>query len=384
MNKLKVVVIFGGKTAEHEISLISAKNIMDALDKTKYEIIPVGITKEGKWLVGQISDFLQDTDNPKSVRINQANTKPVAIIDQENHTTLVDLISGSILSNIDVVFPIIHGTNGEDGTLQGLLKLANIPFIGPSVLGSAIGMDKDVMKRLLRDAAIPIGDFLVFDLTDKDKIIFQEIEKKIGLPLFVKPANAGSSVGISKVRSEKELKQAVAEAFRFDNKILIEEAIIGDEIEIAVLGNENPMASLPGKIIPNHEFYSYEAKYVDENGASTEVPVKLPEEKIKNIQDIAIKTFKTLCCEGMARVDGFLKNDGEFIINEINTIPGFTKISMYPKLWQASGLSYPDLLDKLISLAIERFEREKEINTNSKQYRPEADQPLAGAVRIKN
>ena len=242
------------------------------------------------------------------------------------------------------------------------MKLAGVPFVGSDVLGSAIGMDKDVVKRLLRDAGISIADFVTFKRPDN--IIFEDVQEKLGLPLFVKPANAGSSIGINKVHDEDEFDAAVKEAFKFDQKIIIEEAIIGREIEVAVLGNENPEASIPGEVIPHHEFYDYSAKYLDENGAGLEIPAKLTDEETKKIQATAIKTFRTLCCEGMARVDGFLTESGEFIINEINTIPGFTKISMYPKLWEASGLPYSKLIDRLIELAIGRFEREKQIETN--------------------
>jgi D-alanine-D-alanine ligase len=289
------------------------------------------------------------------------SSEHVALVPKDNRNQLVNLSSRESLGPIDVVFPVLHGPFGEDGTVQGLLKLFNVPFVGASVLGSAIGMDKDVMKRLLRDAGIPIPDFLVFHKESIDEIDFEQVKKQLGLPLFIKPANLGSSVGIHKVKDESQFMPAILDAFQYDVKILIEEYIKGREIECSVLGNENPIVSIPGEIIPQHEFYSYEAKYIDEKGASLEIPAKLSPEIIKQIQDVALRAFKALCCEGMARVDFFLRNEKEIFVSEINTIPGFTKISMYPKLWEASGIPYTELIDKLIQLALERFEREKKI-----------------------
>jgi len=318
--KKKVGILFGGKSAEHEISLLSAKNVYEAIDKSKFEPVLVKIEKTGKW---QMTDVFQ----------------------------------------FDVIFPILHGPFGEDGTIQGFLKLADIPFVGPGVLGSAAGMDKVVMKRLFRDAAIPIGKFLSFKSHEKS-FSFAEIEAAVGSPFFIKPANMGSSVGISKVRNEAEYTAAVKNAFQYDAKIIIEEFIPGREIECAVLGNEEPAASLPGEIISAHEFYSYDAKYLDDKGASLQIPAKLDEDTTKRIQELAVKVFQTLCCEGLSRVDFFLKVNGEVIVNEINTMPGFTKISMYPKMWEASGISYTDLITKLIELAISRFEKELELKTS--------------------
>jgi D-alanine-D-alanine ligase len=273
----------------------------------------------------------------------------------ENH----GLVNGPAL---DVVFPILHGPFGEDGTVQGLLKLADIPFVGADVLGSAIGMDKDVMKRLLRDAGIKIGNF--FTLKDHEQIpAFASVEVVLGRPFFVKPSNMGSSVGISKVHEEGEYAAALKYAFQYDHKIIIEEYIRGREIECSVLGNEEPIASEAGEVIPSHEFYSYDAKYLDENGAALEIPARLGTQTKKRIKELAIKTFQVLCCEGLARVDFFLKDNDEVFVNEINTIPGFTKISMYPKLWEASGISYSDLITRLIELAVSRFERNRFLKT---------------------
>ena len=257
---------------------------------------------------------------------------------------------------------LLHGPFGEDGTIQGLLKLAGVPFVGAGVLGSAVGMDKDVMKRLLRDAGIPIPGFLSFASNRPPK--FKDVSRELGLPLFVKPANLGSSVGISKAKDETGFSKAVGDAFRYDTKILVEEAVQGREIECAVLGNDDPQASVPGEIIPTREFYDYDAKYVDENGARLEAPAKLNADTVRRVQELAIRTFQALNCEGMGRVDFFLKTDGTLLVNEINTIPGFTKISMYPRLWALSGISYTELIDRLIQLAIERFAHEQKLRTS--------------------
>jgi D-alanine-D-alanine ligase len=359
--KIKVGILFGGKSAEHEVSLQSAKNVVDAIDKDKYEVALIGIDKTGKWLLPNKSQFLLNANDPKLIKLNKASEESVALVPQSGGE-LTNLSNQNSNYSIDVVFPILHGPFGEDGTVQGLLKLAGVPFVGASVLGSAIGMDKDVMKRLLRDANIPIADFLAFKR--KDKINFEEISKKLGLPFFVKPANLGSSIGINKVKNKKDFPKAVKEAFQYDTKIIIEEYILGRELECSVLGNQNPVASAVGEVIPHQEFYSYEAKYIDENGATLEIPAKINSKTVKGVQELAIKTFKTLSCEGLGRVDFFLKDNGKLIVNEINTIPGFTKISMYPRLWGASGISYTELINRLIELAIERFKREQKIKTS--------------------
>ena len=360
-NKIRVGILFGGKSAEHEISLLSAKNVIDALDKTRYEPVLIGIDKSGRWLMGEPSQFLLNTSDPKLIAINKADSKFVALVPQSKGR-LTSLASSPLDKAVDVVFPILHGPLGEDGTIQGLLKLANVPFVGAGILGSAVGMDKDVMKRLLRDAGIPVPKFLVFSHGEKPD--FNSMTRTLGLPVFVKPANLGSSVGITKAKDEPGFRKAVQVAYRYDTKILIEEAVLGREIECAVLGNDQPTASVPGEIIPHHEFYDYEAKYVDENGARLDAPAKLPPETVKRVQDLAIHTFKTLNCEGMGRVDMFLKTDGTLLVNEINTIPGFTKISMYPRLWGLSGISYTQLIDKLIELAMQRFQREQDLKTS--------------------
>ncbi|MGH8370662.1 MAG: D-alanine--D-alanine ligase, partial [Gammaproteobacteria bacterium] len=326
--KIRVGILFGGKSAEHEISLLSAKNVIDAIDKSRYEPVLIGIDKSGRWLMNEPSNMLLNTSDPKLIALNKANSESVALAPQSDGR-LVKLDSGDIGQTVDVVFPILHGPLGEDGTIQGLLKLANVPFVGAGILGSAVGMDKDVMKRLLRDAGLPIAKFLLFRRGDKPD--FDAVSKVLGMPVFVKPANLGSSVGISKAKDRAGFEKAIEEAFRYDSKIIVEEAIKGREIECAVLGNQDPKASIAGEIIPTHEFYSYEAKYIDDNGARLVIPAKIPADAMKRVQDMAVKTFRALDCEGMGRVDFFLQDDGTLYVNEINTIPGFTKISMYPK-----------------------------------------------------
>lgn len=363
--KLRVGVLFGGKSAEHEISLISAKNVIDAIDKGKYEVFLIAIDKNGEWHLKRGYEYLMHADNPKLVHL-YGDQESVALVPKKHRKELISY-SGNQLQDslqLDVIFPVLHGTYGEDGTVQGLLKLANIPFVGASVLGSAIAMDKDVMKRLLRDANIPIARFITVYEQSKNQIDFDHVVLQLGLPFFIKPANLGSSVGIAKIKDKKDFLPALEKAFFYDRKVLIEEFIAGREIECSVLGNDNPIVSLPGELIPQHEFYSYEAKYIDENGALFTIPAVLDQELVSNIQTMALDAYRVLCCEGMARVDFFLKPTGDIVVNEINTIPGFTKISMYPKLWEASGLSYSELIDRLIQLAIERHEKECKLKTS--------------------
>lgn len=356
--KIRVGILFGGKSAEHEVSLQSAKNVIEAIDTEKYEVSLIGIDKTGRWLLPNKSQFLLNEGDPKLIKLNKENEESVALIPQSDGA-LTNLSDSTSHTAIDVVFPILHGPFGEDGTVQGLLKLSGVPFVGAGVLGSAVGMDKDVMKRLLRDANIPIGKFLVFK--EEDALIFDNIVEEIGLPFFIKPANLGSSVGVNKVKDKETFENAVREAFEYDTKILVEEFIDGRELECAVLGNQYPEASGVGEVAPQHEFYSYNAKYIDEDGAKLTIPADISEDVREQIRKLAIATFKALSCEGLGRVDFFLKKDGTILVNEINTIPGFTKISMYPQLWQASGVSYSELINRLIQLAIERFSREQRL-----------------------
>jgi len=362
--KIRVGILFGGKSAEHEVSLQSAKNVFEAVDQDKYEVTLVGIDKKGRWLKQEASAFLLEADDPKRIRLGESSS-PLHLDPAGGERPLVVSRPEAAAASgpIDVVFPVLHGPFGEDGTVQGLLKMADIPFVGASVLGSAVGMDKDVMKRLLRDAGLPIARFRVCQRRDRDMVRFEDVVQDLGLPVFIKPANLGSSVGITKVHNEQEFFPALDEALRFDHKAVIEETIVGREIECAVLGNEDPKASTLGEVVPQHEFYSYEAKYIDENGALLKIPAEVDPAATRRIQDLAVEAFKVLCCEGMARVDFFLKPDGEAIVNEINTLPGFTRISMYPRLWEASGLPYPALIDRLIALALERAELDRALKT---------------------
>ena len=358
--KIRVGILFGGKSAEHEVSLQSAKNVADAIDRSKYDVTLIGIDKTGRWLMPDQAQYLINETDPKLIALNKDNQERVALV-PESGGSLVDLAAGGDHSAIDVVFPILHGPFGEDGTVQGLLKLAGVPFVGAGVLGSAVGMDKDVTKRLLRDAGIPIADFVV--LRQGDVADFASIAGSLGVPFFVKPANLGSSVGVSKVADEAGFNEAIELAFDYDTKVLVEEFVDGREVECSVLGNEQPIASVVGEITAHHEFYSYEAKYIDENGAGLSVPADIPDEASDRIREMAVQVFEVIGCEGLGRVDFFLKPDGGLIVNEINTLPGFTQISMYPQLWAATGISYPDLIDRLITLALERFEREDRLKT---------------------
>jgi D-alanine-D-alanine ligase len=356
--RLRILVLCGGKSAEHEVSIRSAKNVIAALDHKKYEVVVVSIEKSGTWLPANASlrTLLGTSD---SLTFNDTSALSMVPAGSGELRSTDTTSSGTI----DVVFPVLHGPYGEDGTVQGLLKLADVPFVGPSVLGSAVGMDKDVMKRLLRDAGIPIGDFLV--ATRIHPVSFIDAKKKLGLPIFIKPANLGSSVGVYKVRNKKEFDTAIKNALRFDTKVMIEAFIDGRELECAVIGNEHPRASVVGEIIPHHEFYSYEAKYLDEHGAGLEIPANIQNDVVKKIQQLAIQTFQILACEGMGRVDFFLTKNGTVLVNEINTIPGFTSTSMFPMLWKASGMSYARLVDTLIGLAIKRHARDGKLRTKA-------------------
>lgn len=357
MEKLTVGIIFGGKSAEHEVSLQSAKNIVDAIDRTKFNILLIGIDKEGNWNQYKESSYLVNEDDPKKISLHEIN-KPISLsLDQLTK-------KNGVLSEVDVVFPIIHGTLGEDGSLQGMLEMLDLPYVGPNVLSSSICMDKDIAKKLLQLSGIKVAKGIVVTRNDKSSLRYEEVEKELGSTLFIKPANQGSSVGVSKVSSEEEFIKGIEEAFLYDHKLVIEEAIKGREIEISVLGNEEPMASLPGEILPKTEFYSYESKYIDEKGAKLDMPAKVSDSLTKRLQAEAVKAFKALQCEGLARVDFFVTEDEEIYVNELNTLPGFTKISMYPQLWEISGIPYTELITRLLKLAIERHERNKKLRSS--------------------
>jgi len=339
---------------------------LEAIDRNKYEVLLVGIEKKGTWHLNESSASLLRNENSTLIEINESGDA-VALVAGEQDRGLINLSDSASIDPVDVVFPVLHGTFGEDGTVQGLLKLAGVPFVGAGVLGSAVGMDKDVSKRLLREAELPVAGFRVIRAEAADNADFAALRNSLGLPFFIKPANLGSSVGVAKVKQKDDFNRALAEAFTYDTKVLAEKYIEGREIECSVLGNDDPVASVPGEVVPQAEFYSYEAKYIDENGAVLKVPADLQSETAARVRELAVKAFKVLCCEGMARVDFFLTGRGELFINELNTIPGFTKISMYPRLWEASGVPYSELIDRLITLALERAERESRLSTS---YQP--------------
>jgi len=354
--KIRVAVLFGGRSGEHEVSINSAASVIAALDKEKYEVLPVAITKEGEWLVNAdlVEAGLKGSFGNKSITgtlLADPKKKGFALFNKKEGILSVKE------EQVEVIIPILHGTYGEDGTVQGLLELSNLPYVGAGVLASALGMDKVVMKSVFAQHGLPQTDFIMVlrrDVEENLQRVVTETEEALGYPCFVKPANLGSSVGISKAKNRDQLAVALREAARYDRKLIIEKGIDAREIEVSVLGNDAPEASLPGEIIPSNEFYDYEAKYVD-GKSQLIIPADLPPETVQEVRRLAVAAFKAIDCSGMARVDFFLTRDtGEVLVNEINTIPGFTRFSMYPKLWEASGLPYSRLLDRLIELAIER------------------------------
>ncbi len=366
-NKIRVGVLFGGRSGEHEISLRSALTVMSAMDPARYEIVPIGISRDGRWRLEHDALRLLGESAPRLAALEGGGT-PVTLLPHPDSRELVSIpesnsgaaatLSSAIPGPLDVVFPVLHGTYGEDGTVQGLLELAGIPYVGAGVLGSAVGMDKDMQKRLLRDARLPVVKY--FALTraehDDDPALASRLARKLGYPVFVKPNALGSSIGIHKVKRPGELASALKDAFQYDRKILLEAACVGREFECAVLGNDRPEASIPGEIVVahGHEFYSYDSKYVDPEGAVTKIPADVPARVAKRVRTLAVAAFKALSLRGMARVDYFASRDlRRIFINEVNTIPGFTAISMYPKLWEASGLPLPKLIDRLIELAVD-------------------------------
>src|ERR1700757_1902176 len=392
MSKLRVGVLFGGRSGEHEVSLLSAASVVNAIDKNKYEVVPIGITKEGRWLPAADAERLlsgKAPDESRHLRAGDPEATPGAAVLARGEAVVVPpapahraagtltpfKTDSGILArravdraiNVDVIFPVLHGTFGEDGTIQGLLELADIPYVGAGVLGSAAGMDKDIMKSLFRAADLPIVKHVTILRSDWDndaKKTEKIVDRSLKYPVFVKPANLGSSVGISKARTRKELGPAIYEAAKFDRKIVIEQGVGGAkhkarEIECSVLGNDRPQASVPGEIVPIKEFYDYAAKYLDE-GSELIIPAKLSKAEIKKVQELAVRAFQAVDCSGLARVDFLMDpKTRKLFVNQINTMPGFTSISMYPKLWTASGLSYSALIGRLIQLGIERHTDKK-------------------------
>lgn len=358
MAKICIGVIFGGRSAEHGVSLQSAQNIVDSIDKEKFDVMLLGIDEQGLWHVFNSGDYLLHGDNLALIALNSSKSDVASLPGCQQHQ-LIQTDHSDALFRIDVIFPIVHGTLGEDGSLQGLLRMANIPYVGSSVLGSAISMDKDIAKRLLRDAGLEVVPSLTLTRSQRSRIHFDQVSAILGIPLFIKPANQGSSVGVSKVINQESFEQALMLAFRFDHKVLVETAITGRELECAVLGNDEPKASLCGEVILSKNFYSYQTKYINETDVQIVVPADISEVASDNIRAIALRAFQALNCAGMARVDVFLTLNGKVLVNEVNTLPGFTNTSMYPKLWQASGLSYSELITRLIELALARYRQDQ-------------------------
>lgn len=382
MNKLRVGILFGGRSGEHEVSLLSAASVLKAINKDKYEVVPIGITKEGRWLTEAHAERLLrgEAESGRHLRAGDPETTPGAAVLAKGEAVIVPPVpqshglipfesaasSGQKSIDVDVIFPVLHGTFGEDGTIQGLFELADIPYVGAGVLGSAAGMDKDVMKQLFAGAGLAIVKHVTVlrsQWEKEPKKVTKLVESKLKYPLFVKPANLGSSVGISKAHNRKELGPAIETAAGFDRKIVIEQGVGGKrkarELECSVLGNDEPVASVVGEIIPGAEFYDYNAKYIDE-GSRPVIPAKISKKQMKQVQEMAIRAFKSVDCSGLARVDFLMEPKSEKIyLNEINTMPGFTSISMYPKMWEASGLKYSELIDRLIQLALERYQEKK-------------------------
>lgn len=358
MGKTRVGIIFGGVSAEHEVSLQSARNILQALDRERFEPVLVGVDKHGRWQRCDPADFLTDADDPSRIALRPSPDVLSLLPGAEHPLRAAD---GSAVA-LDVVFPIIHGTGGEDGSLQGLLRIVGLPFVGSGVLGSAAAMDKDASKRLLHEAGIAVAPWAC--LYAGEAADFDALVDRLGLPLFVKPANQGSSVGVSKVRDRAGFDAALAEAFAYDRKVLVESAIVGREIECAVLGNADAQASTCGEIVLHDEFYSYDTKYISAGGADVVVPARIPLDANDRVRALALRAYRALDCAGLARVDVFLREDGEVVVNEINTLPGFTRISMYPKLWQASGLAYGALITRLLELALERHAAERALKSS--------------------
>jgi len=363
--RLRVAVLFGGRSGEHEVSLASAQSVMEAMDRKKYEIYPVGITKLGRWITeGDPMSLLQSGLEEKDKGMDMG--KALAVVG--GHDLTVESVSPKAdFPDVDVVFPVLHGTYGEDGTVQGLLELADVPYVGAGVLGSALGLDKIAQKAVLSASDIPVVPCLAVTRArwrEEPEEVLSDVEGRFAYPIFVKPANLGSSVGVSKTRDRDELGAGLDLAARYDRRLLVEAAINAREIECSVLGNDEPTASLPGEVVPCNEFYDYEAKYID-GESELHIPADLDEEMVQKIQEMAVRAFRAIDCAGMARVDFFLCRDtGALYVNELNTVPGFTKISMYPKLWEASGLPYPKLIDRLIEYALARHE-EKRASTTS-------------------
>ncbi len=359
--RLRLGVIFGGRSGEHEVSVVSAQHVMAAVDRSRFEVVPIGVTKGGAWLTPEETQAQMDAPAApfKKTLVDESAARGGRRVEG----LLGRPQALSVLSEIDVAFPLVHGPSGEDGTLQGLLELARVPYAGAGVAASAAGLDKALMKALLRDAGLPVIDWLVIthsQWANNAAGLTSSVETELGYPCFVKPANGGSSVGITKAHSREELVNGVAQAFRFDRKLIVEKGVEPREIECAVLGNDAPEASPLGEIVCEREFYDYEAKYLD-SSTTLSIPAELPEERSSQIRALALDAYRAIDCCSMARIDFFLTPEGEVFVDELNTIPGFTPGSMYPRLWQVAGLSYPELISRLVDLGLERFEERERL-----------------------
>lgn len=357
--KLSIVVLCGGQSTEHEVSILSAKNVVAGLDQKKYDVAVVYITHQGAWhYLNDIEQYLRQGPEPL---VRQGKAEQVLCYLGAKTPSLVALLNTEKTFALDCVIPILHGTNGEDGSIQGLFQLMNVAYVGADVLSSSMCMDKAVTKQLLRSNGIPTTPW---SLLTHDKIVdglYDQLARELGPELFIKPVSLGSSVGVSRVKNEAEFLQAVQKVLRYDHYVLVEQSIRGREIECAVLGNDDPVASLPSEIISHHDFYSYEAKYLDPNGATTVVPADLSPLAIDRIRQISIDAFRVMRCRGLLRVDFFVIDEDAIMVNEVNTIPGFTNISMYPKMWEASGITYTELLDQLITLAMQQHRLQNQL-----------------------
>ena len=368
--RIRVGVLFGGRSGEHEVSLRSARSVMDAIDKDKYEVLPVGITKEGHWIAGRdpLAALTSGAaDASAATLLGEPGDPTIKAIEPHGgrESTLRDIAS------VDVIFPVLHGPYGEDGTVQGLLELADVPYVGAGVVGSAVGMDKAIFKAVMVAHDIPILPYRLVQRQEWEANpteVLDTLETIFPYPVFVKPANLGSSVGVSKAMGREELSAALTAAAQYDRRLIVEQGIDGREIEVSVLGNANPVASVPGEIVPGDEFYSYTDKYIDDK-AELHIPAPIDEDTTKLVQELAVRAYTAIDCAGLARVDFLLdRQSGDLWMNEVNTIPGFTSISMYPKLWEASGVAYSELIDRLIQLALRRYDDKKR---NKTTYAPE-------------
>jgi D-alanine-D-alanine ligase len=357
MSRIRVGLLCGGQSAEHEVSLQSVQNIIDALDTTRFDVVVIAIDKNGRWYLCDSGQFLRHAHDPSRVTLRAEGLERV-MLPPWSSPGFISAKSGQLRAQVDVLFPVLHGPYGEDGTIQGMLKLSQVPFVGAGVLASALTMDKVFAKRLLREAGIPHAAGRGIHRDENPS--FQEFETAYGLPLFVKPANLGSSVGISVVSNAADFSEALENAFRYDHMVVVEEAIAGKEVECGVLGDTSPIASVVGQVEPKHGFYSYEAKYLDPDGAKLRIPADISNQEAECVRRLSLESFQLFGCSGLARVDFFVR-EGQVILNEINTLPGFTRISMYPRLWEASGVPYSELITRLLENAIERASRDSQL-----------------------